>query len=195
MIAARPIIVVTLLAATVVAGGLWWQSGRIDIDATSLAEDGIGPLRLGKDFQQAERLAFRLAPETAFSGIGCSGMDEIRFEAQLGDYTVDMMGMAGDGRIQDIEATLIRPNLADSLEACLVLRDRFARVFVERFGEYTQSWQLSKPVSQEHLARTGPVLVVARWFRAGGSCYVSAHFRPADGAPLRPDPALLAALD
>lgn len=191
----RLIAAISLLAAATAAGSFWWQSGEKDIEATTLAEDGIGPLRLGKDFQQAERLAFRLAPQTAFSGPGCSGMDEIRFETQLGGFTVDIMGMADGGRIQDVEATLIEPARADHLEACLALRDRFGQVFVERFGEYTETWQRSKPVSQEHLARTGPVVLMARWFRAGGSCYVSAHFVPAEGVTLRPEPALLALFD
>lgn len=175
-----------LLAAAAAAGGFWWQSGLLGMGPAGLAADGIGPLRLDKDFRRAERLAFRLAPDTAFSGPGCSGLDEIRFEAQLGGFPVALMAMADDGRIREVEAGLITPGLGKTLADCLSLRDAFAAEFTRHFGAVEAKWQIDKPVSQEHWASSGPVFIQARWFRAGGSCNISAHFGLADGSALRP---------
>lgn len=177
----------SLLAAASAAGGFWWQSSVPGRESAGLAADGIGPLRLGKDFQRAERLAFRVAPDTAFSGPGCSGLDEIRFETSLGEFPVSLMAMADGGQIREVEAGLMAPRLTMSLADCLDLRDQFARVFTRYFGEVEENWQIDKPVSQEHWARSGPVFIQARWFRGGGSCNISAHFGLADGNALRPE--------
>lgn len=195
MIPARRVMAWLTLAALAAAGGWLWLDERKPIDPTSLGDNGIGPLYLGQAFDLAESLAFRTAPETAFSGIGCSGLDEIRYDGWLGEHPVGIMAMAQQGRIREIEATLFEPKRADSLEACRALRDEFAAGFIERFGPYEASWEISKPVSRELLAQTGPVVMMARWFRAGGSCYVSAHFGPADGTALRPEMAGFASLD
>lgn len=180
-----------LLAAVSAAGGLWWQSGLPGMGSAGLAADGIGPLRLGKDFQRAERLAFRVAPDTAFSGPGCSGLDEIRFETRLGDFRVVLMAMADGGRIREVEAGLVAPGPATSLDDCLSLRDDFAAEFARHFGDVEARWQVNKPVSQEHWIQSGPVFIQARWFHAGGSCNISAHFGLADGKALRPELSLI----
>lgn len=159
-----------LMAALAAAGWLLSISLPARPGATEPTDQGFGPLALGQRFDQAERLAFRVAPETAFSGTGCSGLDEIRYEGWLSGQPVGIMAMAGNGHIEEIEVTLLAPDRADSLEACRELRDGFAQAFTERFGSYQSSWQVNKPVSQELLARTGPVLLAARWFSAGGSC-------------------------
>lgn len=190
MTSLRLMVGLAMLVAATAAGGYWWQAGAVGMKPASLAEDGIGPLRLESDFRRAERLAFRLAPDTAFSGPGCSGLDEIRYETLLGDYPVSLMAMAAADRIQEIEAAVLVPNQADSLDSCVALRDSFAEVFIERFGDYQTTWKISKPVSQELMARTGPVLIKARWFRAGGSCNISAHFSPLHDTTLWPESAL-----
>ncbi len=195
MSATGRVMVCIMLAVLAAAGGWLWLGKQTSIAPTALSDHGIGPLYLDQSFASAERLAFRVAPETAFSGIGCSGLDEIRYDGWLGEHPVGIMAMAQDGRIQEIEATLFEPKRADSLEACRVLRDRFAERFIERFGPYKSTWEVSKPVSRELMAQTGPVVMMARWFRAGGSCYVRAHFGPADGMALRSEMAVLAALD
>lgn len=177
----------SLLAAVSAAGDFWWEAESINIGPTTLAEDGIGPFRLGQDFQQAERLTFQLTPETAFSGLGCSGMDEIRYDARLGEHPVSIMAMADSGQILEIEAILTDPDRAENLQACLALRDHFAKAFIEKFGDYESRWQLNKPVSQEHFAKTGPVLIKARWFQAGGDCDVSAIYTLTEGTGLRSD--------
>ncbi|HMA99148.1 MAG TPA: hypothetical protein VKO38_06830, partial [Wenzhouxiangella sp.] len=66
--------------------------------------------------------------------------------------------------------------------------------FIERFGPFVQTWEVSKPVSQELMARTGPVVVAARWFAMGGSCYISAHYGVLEGGSVRLG-ASLAAVD
>ncbi|MGY6555703.1 MAG: hypothetical protein ACXIUM_14390 [Wenzhouxiangella sp.] len=176
-----------LLAVAAAASGIWWQNGLPGLAPAGLAADGIGPLRLDTDFRRAERLAFRLAPDSAFSGPGCSGLDEIRFDTLLGDFPVTLMAMAEDGRIREVEAGLMTPGLGHSLADCLSLRDAFAAEFTPYFGAVAAQWQINKPVSQEHWAQSGPVLIQARWFPAGGSCNISAHFGWADGTGLRPE--------
>lgn len=173
-----------LVAAT--AAGTWLlKSGPAVEEPLALSEQGIGPLLLGRGFEQAQRGVFQTAPETAFSGIGCAGLDELRYDGWLGEHPVGVMAMADQGRIREVEATLYSPATAEDKQACVALRDRFAAPFVERFGPYSSRWQASKPVSEEMLARTGPVVIVARWFAMGGSCYVSAHYGVLDGGSVR----------
>lgn len=181
--------------AAAAAGLLLWTAQAEPLEALSLSEDGIGPLRLGQDFEHAQRLAFRVAPDSAYSGIGCSGLDEIRYDGQLGVHPVGVMAMASAGKIQQVEVTLYKPSQARSQDECLALREHFAAPFIEFFGPYEASWQLAKPVSRELLARTGPVTIMARWFAAGGSCYVSAHYELATGAGTALNPALVALAD
>lgn len=189
----RPGLVITgLLAAVAAAGTPLLARHLAPDDPMALSDDGIGPLRVGDDFARAERLAFRVAPETAFSGIGCAGLDEIRFDGRLGTHPVGVMAMADQGRIQEVEATLYSPVQMDGKDECRALRDRFAEPFIHRFGPFEDRWEISKPVSTELLARTGPVTVRARWFAAGGSCYVSAHYGMDDGSSVGQDSALAA---
>lgn len=172
-----PRLLTGLLAAALAAGA--WMLVRdegMDFGPATLSADGMGPLRLSLDFSEAERLAFRMAPDSAFSGLGCSGQDEIRYDTQLGDWPISVMGMGGENRIREVEINLLTPTRSASERDCLDLRDRFARPFTEAFGAYAESWQIDKPVSREMLARTGAATVVARWFPTGGSCYISAHF-------------------
>lgn len=175
-----------LLAAAAAAAGAWSVlSAPATEEPLALSEAGIGPLLVGRRFEQAQRRAFQAAPETAFSGVGCAGLDEIRYDGWLGEHPVAIMAMSDQGRIREVEATLYSPATAKDRQACLALRDHFAAPFIERFGPYSSSWQSSKPVSEELLARTGPVVVVARWFSMGGSCYVSAHYGVLEGGSVR----------
>lgn len=154
-------------------------------DPMALSADGIGPLRLGEAFTRAEKASFRLMPDSAFSGIGCAGLEEIRYDGFLGQHPVGVMAMAEGNRIVEVEANLHEPMQADSLDACRALRDDFARPFIRRFGDFEKQWELPKPVSRELLATTGPVTLRARWFATGGSCYVSAHFKAEEHAGTR----------
>ncbi|NGX16503.1 hypothetical protein [Wenzhouxiangella sp. XN24] len=138
--------------------------------------DGIGPLALGADYATAVAAAQRAAPDSAFAGPGCGGLDEVRFSGVLGTLPVSAMGMAEDERLVEIELGLDAPLQAEDQAACLALRDRFAETFVARFGSATEHWEIRKPVSREFMARTGPVVLVARWFSTGRSCYVSAVY-------------------
>lgn len=163
--------------------GLWGSlllagacSGPSGDAAGVLSEEGIGPLRVGLSFERAERLAARLAPPALYSGPGCAGLQEIRYDIRLGNAPVGLMAMGEDGRISEVEATLLAPTRAASQRACAELRDDFAQPFVARFGPYARAWQIDKPVSTELLARAGPVVVAARWFETGQTCYVSARF-------------------
>lgn len=146
-------------------------------DALALHADGIGPLRLGRDYREAATLALASVPETAFVGTGCGGLDEIRYSGRLEDLPVGIMAMADNGRLIEIEAAVEAPLQAESEAACLEMRDALAAAFIERFGPIERTWMVRKPVSREHMAATGPVVLVARWFQTGGSCYVSAHYR------------------
>jgi hypothetical protein len=145
--------------------------------ATALHEEGIGPLKLGRVYGDAVEHAARLAPDSAWSGVGCGGLDEVRFGGWISGLPASVMGMASDSRLVEIEASLDSPLQAADESACLALRDRFARGFVARFGMLDEGIIVRKPVSREHHAGTGPVVVVARWFPTGRSCYVSAHYR------------------
>lgn len=163
---------VALLAASVFLLGC----APPEEDALLLGEDGIGPLELGKSYEETVAAARQAAPETAFAGLGCGGLDEVRYSGQFAGLPVSAMAMAEQGAIVEIEMTVDAPTQTSREEDCITLRDRFARPFVTRFGPVEEHWELPKPVSREHLARIGPVVVVARWFRTGGSCYISAHY-------------------
>lgn len=191
----RSTLALSLLLVAVTAAGLAvvYPSFRVEPPA-ALHENGIGPLIVDRDFSTAERHAFRTAPESAFSGTGCAGLDEIRYDSELDSWPVSIMAMADHGRIREVEATLYSPTQAENKQACLSLRNDFARPFIERFGTFEQTWEVGKPVSQELLARTGPVVVAARWFAMGRSCYVSAHYGVLEGGSVRLG-ASLAAVD
>ena len=165
-----------LLGAGLLIAGLWAGSATA---AADLRDDGIGPLRLGERFDRAETKALRLGPGGLYAGPGCSGLREIRYDIRFGAVPVGVMAMGEHDIIQQVEATLHAPTRAADAEACMALRDDFAEPLVQRFWSYERQWQTAKPVSTEFLARTGPVVVVARWFDTGGSCYVSARFEAA----------------
>ena len=173
-----------LLAAALAAGGLVNSDPPIETPS-KVHEAGLGPLQLERNFEEAKRAVFRSAPDSAFSGVGCAGLDEIRYDVELDGRLVGVMAMADNGRIREVEATLYSPSVSESREACLTLRDDFAGPFLERFGPFQQRWEVSKPVSQELLARTGPVVIAARWFSMGKSCYISAHYGVIDRGSLR----------
>ena len=182
-----------LVAVTAAGVAVVGPSFRIEPPA-ALHEGGIGPLIVDRDFSTAKRHAFRSAPESAFSGTGCAGLDEIRYDSEMGSWPVSIMAMADNGRIREVEATLYSPTQAENRQACVSLRNDFARPFTDRFGPFVQTWEVSKPVSQELLARTGPVVVAARWFAMGRSCYISAHYGVLEGGSVRLG-ASLAAVD
>lgn len=164
------------LVAVLAAGVFLFGCSPRQEDPLRLLGDGIGPLQLGRDYEETADAARRQAPGSAFAGLGCGGLDEVRYSGELGGFPVSAMAMAEDGVIVEIEVTLDAPTQTRDEAACVQLRDRFAEPFLDRFGPVAERWELRKPVSREHLARTGPVVVVARWFRTGGSCYVSAHY-------------------
>lgn len=168
------------MLAVLVACGVVAAAGQgrwsADADVMSLEEDGVGPMRLGQAFDEAERLAFRMAAESAFTGVGCAGLAEIRYEGRLGEHFVGIMAMTGGDRIETVEVTLRQPASVQTQAECISLRDRFAGPFISRYGAVDGSWQLHKPVSVESLARTGPVLIESRWFPTGGDCYISARY-------------------
>ena len=173
MIARIAIGIVVLSACVMAPAALQSQRG---IDVMALHEDGVGPMRLGRDFDEVEHLAFRTAGESAFSGIGCNGLAEIRYHGTLGGQAVGVMAMTGSNHIETVEIALQQPTAARSHDDCLMLRDRFAEPFLARYGAFDATWQVNKPVSRETLARTGPVLIEARWFHSGTDCYVSARY-------------------
>ncbi len=168
-----------LLACALAAGFLHKQEQQVPevpLAPMALQDQGVGPFLLGGDFLEAERSAFRVAAESAFSGIGCGGFAEIRYDGWLGEHFVGVMAMSGDDRIESVEITLHETPRARNQEDCLRLRDGFAEPFLSRFGAFASSWQVTRPLSRETLARTGPVLITARWFDTGGDCYVSARY-------------------
>lgn len=138
--------------------------------------DGIGPLQLGRGYEATVAAARATAPETAFAGLGCNGLDEVRYSGELDGLPVSAMGMAVEGVIVEIEVSLDSPLQAPGEDACVALRDDFAAPFIRHYGSLEAGRTERKPVSREHLADTGPVVVVARWFPTGNSCYVSAHY-------------------
>lgn len=164
------------LVAVLAAGVFLFGCPARHEDPLRLLDDGIGPLQLGRDYQETAAAARQQAPESAFAGLGCGGLDEVRYSGELGGFPVSPMAMAENGAIVEIEITLDAPTQSRDEAACVELMDRFAEPFLERFGPFEERWELRKPVSREHLARTGPVVVAARWFRTGQSCYVSAHY-------------------
>ena len=165
---------VAVLSACVMAAAA--LQGQRVAAVMALRDDGVGPMRLGRDFDEAERLAFRMAGESAFTGVGCAGLAEIRYLGTLGEHPVGVMAMTGSDRLETIEITLQQPTAARTHDDCLMLRDRFAEPFLARCGAFDATWQVNKPVSSETLARTGPVLIEARWFHSGADCYISARF-------------------
>ena len=173
----RTALVLTGTLAAVLAASVFFvaRSPERD-DPMMLHTDGIGPLRLGRDYQESAAAAARIAPDTAFAGLGCGGLDEIRYSGHLADLPVTVMAMAADGLLVEIESSVDAPLQTADEAACLALRDQFATVFVARSGTPAATWTVAKPVSREHMLRSGPVVIVARWFRTGGSCYVSAHY-------------------
>ena len=142
----------------------------------AISAQGIGPLQLGRPYDEAAGLALRVAPDNALAGLGCGGLDEVRYSGELEGRPVSAMAMADQGKLIEIELSLDAPLQADSEAACVALRDEFATPFVARFGPVEKRWEERKPVSREHLVATGPVVLVARWFPTGGSCYISAHY-------------------
>lgn len=165
------VLVVLLATGAVVMGG-----NKLAHDPLALAPDGIGPLRMGRNYDDAVLSTRRIAPETAFAGLGCNGLDEIRYSGELAELPVSVMGMARDGRIAEVELSLDAPLQASDESACIALRDQFAAPFVERFGAAQEAWADRKPVSREHMVRVGPAILVARWFPTGRTCYVSAVY-------------------
>lgn len=146
------------------------------VNPMGLTDTGIGPLTLGRDFREAESAAFQVAAESAFSGVGCGGSSEIRYDGWLGERFVGVMAMSSRDRIESVEITPHATARVGSQDECRKFRDGFAEPFLSRFGPFDSSWQVIKPVSQETLARTGPVVITARWFESGGDCYVGARF-------------------
>jgi len=171
-----PLVLLGGLAAGFAAGTLWPGEGRSGTDPVAVAAQGIGPLRLGDDYPAAAVAARRVAPDSAFAGVGCNGLDEVRYSAHRGESPVSVMAMAEGGTLVEIELMLDAPNRVADEAACLALREDFARPFLDRFGAAGDSWTVTKPVSTEHRQRVGPVVLEARWFPMGRSCYVSARY-------------------
>ncbi len=168
------------LAAGFAAGTLWPVKGPPSIprgtDPVAVATHGIGPFRLGDDYPAAAVAARRVAPESAFAGVGCNGLDEVRYSTRREDSPVTVMAMAEGGHLVEVSLMLDAPTRAADEAACLALRDDFARPFVARFGPAGAAWTVTKPVSTEHLQPIGPAVLEARWFPMGRSCYVSARY-------------------
>lgn len=164
------------LAAIVAASVFVGACARPDADPLTLHDDGIGPLVLARDYEDAVAAARRAAPESVLAGPGCGELDEVRYSGRMGEFPVSLMAMADGGVLVEVELGLDSPLTAPDEAACIALRDRFGAPFVARFGQPSAHWELDKPVSHEHLLRAGPVVVVARWFATGRSCYISAHY-------------------
>lgn len=146
----------------------------------ALQDDGVGPLRLGLEYDAALDIARRVAPETFMAGVGCGGKDEITYSGTIAQRPVTAMAMADDGTINEVELSIDRPRQAENEAACLAERDRLATHFATRLGPEGNRWTKSKPVSSEHFVQVGPAVIVARWFATGRSCYVSAVYAGAD---------------
>jgi len=164
------------LVALLATGALFSAQGGPGVEPLALEPDGIGPLRLGRGYDDAVAAARVSAPESAFAGLGCNGLDEVRYSGRIAALPVSAMAMARDGAIAEVELTLDAPLQASDENACIALRDEFAAPFFSRFGAATESWTEQKPVSREHMLQVGPVQLVARWFQTGRTCYVSAHY-------------------
>jgi hypothetical protein len=165
-----------VLAALLAASTLVSAPGGGAPDALALGAEGIGPLELGQDYFDAVAATRRAAPQTAFAGLGCNGLDEIRYSGEFAALPVSVMGMARDGMLAEIELTVDAPVQTADESACLALRDHLAVPFLERFGPAGIARIDEKPVSREHILPVGPVALVARWFASGRSCYVSAVY-------------------
>ena len=150
-------------------------------DAMALRDDGIGPMRLGLDYDATVKAAQRVAPDTFMAGVGCGGRDEVTYSGRLAGRPATAMAMADGGTVNEVEITFDHLRQAEHEAACLEERDRLAEHFVARFGTEGERWTVPKPVSSEHMVQVGPVVVVARWFGTGRSCYVSAVYGGADG--------------
>jgi hypothetical protein len=162
---------VTLAASVLILG----RPGTLE-DPLAIHADGVGPLRLGANYQVSTIAARRAAPETAMAGAGCTGRDEITFSGRLGDLPVTVMAMADDGVITEVEMTLDAPRTAENEAACLAVRGRLAEHFVAQFGAPGGDRLIRKPVSSEHLLEVGPATLGARWFATGRSCYITASY-------------------
>ena len=163
------------LVAVIAASALLFQGDRAQAPL-ALEPDGVGPLRLGLDYEAAVVAARRTAPQTAFAGLGCNGFDEVRYSSEFAGLPVSVMGMSREGQLAEVEVTVDAPLQTPDEAACVALRDQLAAPFLARFGPAGESWSDDKPVSREHLLRVGPVLLAARWFPTGRSCYVSALY-------------------
>ncbi len=161
-----------MAAASACALVLWSDAP----DPVLLGPEGIGPLVLGRAYDEASVAARRSVPDRLLIGPGCDGRDEIRYEARLAELPVSVMAMADGARITEVEITLDAPRQAKNEAACLALRQTLGAHFVARFGASGETWVLHKPVSSEHMLRVGPAVIVARWFPTGRSCYVSAVY-------------------
>lgn len=166
----------TALAVVLAASAFGGACARPEPSAVALGEHGIGPLLLDRSYDDAVAAARRLAPDSLLAGPGCGGLDEIRYSGHMAEFPVSLMAMARNDRLVEVELGLDAPLTAANEAACLGLRDRFAAPFVDRFGAASGHWTIDKPVSREHLLGVGPVVVVARWFVTGNSCYVSARY-------------------
>lgn len=164
------------LAAVVAASVFAGACPRTDDAPFTIRDDGIGPLVIGRDYDDAVEAARVVAPESILAGPGCGGLDEVRYQGRMGEFPVSLMAMAESTVLGEVELGLDSPLTAQDEAACIVLRNRFAAPFVARFGQPSAHWDIDKPVSREHLLRTGPVVVAARWFPTGRSCYISAHY-------------------
>jgi hypothetical protein len=170
------LVLLVTLAVLMAAGVFFHQRYGAAPDPFALEIDGIGPLRLGTDYEVAELAARDMAPGAVLAGAGCGGRDEISYSGKLAGLPVTVMGMADEGVITEVELTLDNVRRAENEMACLNEREPLRRLFAERFESEEESWVVRKPVSSEHMVRVGPAVVVARWFSTGRSCYVSAVY-------------------
>jgi hypothetical protein len=170
------LVLVGTLAAGLAASVLFLAAPGSTYDPLAIQADGIGPLRLGANYQASTIAARRAAPETAMAGAGCTGRDEITYSGQLGDLPVTVMAMADDGVITEVEMTLDAPRSAVNEAECLAVRGQLAEHFMARFGPAQEELVIRKPVSSEHLLDIGPANLNARWFATGRSCYITASY-------------------
>jgi len=154
--------------------------------AVLLAPDGIGPVTLGRDAQDAARIAARLDPAAATVGPGCDARPQFGLRVTLpresGGAAVDVMAMAGtDGRIEEIVVqSAHRQPRTPSGAACRNAAEAFAARFAGALQAFSAEPTRAGPMTDEHSLRfAGGARVSARWFRGGGDCDVALHF----GAP------------
>jgi hypothetical protein len=170
------LVLIGTLAVALAASVLFFGRPGTPEDPLAIEVDGIGPLRLGANYEVSTIAARRAAPETAMAGAGCTGRDEITFSGRLGDLPVTVMAMADDGVITEIEMTLDAPRAAENEAACIAVRGRLAEYFVAQLGPPGGDRMIRKPVSSEHLLEVGPAILGARWFATGRSCYITASY-------------------